>query len=248
MSASDFQVIWERQRLGTMPAPLRVLPEGFTQDERRAAVERALASLRKHKLVDPYGEVDHHFADLLRLLARPVHAIDARFALDREYRMRVAGTAHRGALGWQDGRIVTLDAIAATGLADRAVSLLPQVGAGYGRLVSVRVHALDKAVENAGADQRQLEIELRRGGVARSDAHHLVTMTSDVRQRGQFRALAGGRGKLRPRPYVIDWWATGTGMYIAQNHAAPDGQVWRTVAPADHTRLAGHLQRLLAGR
>nr|WP_042185712.1 ESX secretion-associated protein EspG [Kibdelosporangium sp. MJ126-NF4]CEL16840.1 hypothetical protein [Kibdelosporangium sp. MJ126-NF4]CTQ91932.1 hypothetical protein [Kibdelosporangium sp. MJ126-NF4] len=248
LSTSDFQVLWERQRLGMMPSPLRVAPEGFTQAERHAVVERALSTLQRHELVDRRGQVDRHVADLLRLLARPAQAIDARLDIGREYKVWVAADASHAALGWQDGETVTLRSIAATGLAERAVSLLPQTEAGYGRSVSVRAHTLGKAVEYAGNDLRQLEIELRRGGAAQSDAHHWVAMTTDIRQRGQFRVLVSERGKLTPRPHVLNWWTTGSGLYLAQNRTASDGQVWRTVAPADHGRLTGQLDRLLRGR
>ncbi len=46
---------------------------------------------------------------------------------------------------------------------------------------------------------------------------------------------------------MLNWWTTGTGLYLARNHTASDGQVWRTVAPADHARLTGQLDRLLRG-
>jgi hypothetical protein len=246
LSTSEFQVIWEQQRLGAMPAPLRVLPDGFTEQERRAVINQAHAGLRRNKLIDRHGEVDQRFGDLLHLLARPAKAVDARLSLDRDYKVWAAGTATRGALGWQDGETVTVRAMPAAGIAGQVVSLLPQAGAGYGRSVSVRLAVLREACGHAGQDPRQLEMELQRAGVSRADAHHLVTMTAGAGRRGQFRVLTDERGKLSAKPHVIGWWITDQGLYLAQDHTASDGQNWRTVAPADHARLAGQIERMLS--
>ncbi|WP_344678625.1 ESX secretion-associated protein EspG [Saccharopolyspora taberi] len=246
LSALEFDVLVEHLELGSMPLVLKVPSPGRTHTERAELVESAWRSLSGRALGDP-ADLDPWLERTLRLLARPLREVDGRLWLGRSVRVLAAAADGEAALAVKDGDTLTLRPAAASGLPREAASVLPQLGPGPGRSVSVRSSDLDAAADEAGADVEALEAALRRRGVRADDAETLTSMVGEAGPRGQFGAAARDRLGRRSRAgHVVGFFDTAHGRYVQVRRESPSGDVWSTIAPVDSRRMTGHLEELLA--
>ncbi|MBV8932414.1 MAG: ESX secretion-associated protein EspG [Kutzneria sp.] len=242
LSALEFDVLWEHLRLDRPPLPLKVPSPGKTHSERRALADTVWDSLAERDLVGAGFGINPGLVDLLCLLDRPRHEVDARLWFDRGgVRAVAAAKGTDGVIAILDAGQLTLRPVPAHGLAPAILDLLPPAPPGPGYSVTVPSEELDAAAAEAGrADE--LSWTLRDHGVTPQDADELAAMVGDVRARGQFGAAARDRWERRHRPErVVGFFDTPRGRYVQLRRPDPSGRPWSTIAPADQRRLGQHL-------
>jgi hypothetical protein len=244
ISALEFDVLWDHLRLGEMPLVLRVPSPGRTYTERRQLMADVWQSLDQRGLGQRL-EVAPRLEHLLRLLDNPTQEIDGRFGATRGVRLLLAATGDEAVFAVLSKNGLVLSEVPVTGLAKKAVSVLPVVGPGPGESITVRSADLDAAAANA-ATPEQFELELCRQNLRVRDATVLRTMVTGVRRQGQFGASARNRwGHRRRAPHVVGFFDTDGGRYLQLRVRAEDGQTWSTISPADNRLLIQQLSDLL---
>ncbi|MCP3799658.1 ESX secretion-associated protein EspG [Allokutzneria sp. A3M-2-11 16] len=229
LSASAYQVLWERLALPQMPMELMVLPRGIEEHERRAEIARGLEELRANGLLE-----SSELASALWVLAHAESTVDGRLWNARALTARASGRAVLGVLA--DDRI-TVRWIDPGDLARAAVAVLPPLAAGMGQTVNVPSEVLGAAARTAGASEWALVDALSAAGVPSGDARRLGNMIRGRCNGAQFGVtVASERGDR-----VVACFDTPAGRYLIEEQRG-----WTTVAPADAQRIGARVDQVLA--
>ncbi|MCT2585999.1 ESX secretion-associated protein EspG [Actinophytocola gossypii] len=245
LTALEFDVIWERERLPRRHEALGLPSPGRTHTERAQLVAEALAGLTARGLAD--GErADAELVDQLNLLARPQVCLDSWVWSDREIRALTVVAGNQALLAVVDSGEVWLIPARDTAIAEAAVSVCGEAPAGPGRSVSVPTDLLTAADADARGDSRLLASALIDSGVSGSDAKTLAGMVDGIGLRGQFGANRVQRdGRMVRADRVVAFHDTHHGRYAHLAKPNNDGRRWSTVTPADNRRLAMLVEELL---
>jgi hypothetical protein len=189
------------------------------------------------------GRASPELADGLSLLANPQLSIDCWVWADREVKAFAARSGRRALLAVIDGDQVWLIPSRETALAEAAVSVAGDIGAGTGRSVSVPNDVVT-AADNG--DPKSFITTLEANGVVLSDAQVLAGMLTGTTARGQF----GAERRLRDQRVVradrvVAFHDTPNGRYLDLVRPSTGGRLWCTVTPADNQRLAACLWELI---
>ncbi|HET6503419.1 MAG TPA: ESX secretion-associated protein EspG [Amycolatopsis sp.] len=244
LSALEFEVLWEAERLPKPHPALRVPSPGRTHTERRELVGQAWESLAERGLARGSRASDG-MVDQLTLLANPKVAIDTWVWTDREIKSLAVSTGRQALLAVVDNGEVWLIPARDTSLPESAVSVAGELGAGVGHSVSVPHDVLRAADKRAKGDPKALVTTLADRGVELWAAQELAGMLVGMSVRGQFGVERLGRdGTMRRANRVIAFYDTDAGRYLLQLGDS-NGRDWATVAPADNHLLAGRIWELL---
>lgn len=244
LSALEFDVLWESERLPPPHPALRVPSPGHTQTERRELVAQAWESLASRGLARG-TRATGDLVDQLNLLARPKVAIDSWAWTDREIKGLAVSTGRQALLAVVDLGEVWLIPARDTSLPESAVSVAGELPAGPGHSVSVPHNVLRAADTQAKGDPKGLVTALSDRGVALWRAQEVAGMVLGMTARGQFGVERQGRdGTMRRASRVIAFFDTEAGRYLVQVNGT-NGEDWATIAPADNDLLAGRIWELL---
>lgn len=245
LSALEFDVVWESQRLPGRHVVLDLPSPGVTTNQRAELVAAAWAALAERGLAER-GRVDPELADRLALLAYPERSVDGWVWTDREIRGLAAQSGRDAVLAVVDHGQVWLIPARETSLVEAAVSIAGQCPAGHGRSTSVPLELLRSADKAAGGDPKSLVVELTDLGVPLTKAQVLAGMFDGLVGRGQFGAQRTSAGRVTHRVgRVVAFHDTGSGRYLYLTRPSADGQVWATVTPADNRAVATAVWELL---
>ncbi|HXV91948.1 MAG TPA: ESX secretion-associated protein EspG [Pseudonocardia sp.] len=237
----DFDVVWERLRLGPTPVALRVRSPGRTHAERREIVAAGWEGLRARGLAGPSGP-HPELVRLLHLLARPSRQVELRAWWGSSVRAVAAGHPGTGVLAVRRESTVVLEPCGS--LPTALLGVLPAAPAGPGRATTLPTAVLTAALAARG------EAGLRAALVARdlppADAGLLTRMLEGAERRAQIVALATDRwGVLRRLPRVVGVLEATRGRYLLTRTTTEDGVEWSTVTPTDDRRLRHRVGELL---
>jgi EspG family len=245
LSALEFDVLWEAERLPPTHPALRVPSPGRTHTERGQLVEHAWESLRTRGLARGSRASDD-LVDHLNLLAHPKVSIDIWVWTDREIKGLAVSTGRQALLAVVDRDEVWLIHARDTSLPESAVSVAGELAAGVGQSVSVPHEALRAADADAKGDPKALVTALEDRGVELWQAQEMAGMLVGMTARGQFGVERLGRdGTMHRAGRVIAFHDTDAGRYLVQVGRNSDGRDWATVAPADNHLLARRIWELL---
>lgn len=239
LTAVEFDVLWERLRLGPTPVALQVDSPGRTHLERTVIVSAALRGLRGRGLVVADGP-EPELARLLALLARPSSQFELRGWSGHSVRAVTAEHREAAVVAVRHGTTVELRRCGS--MAVTVTGLLPDVPAGPGQAATVPSGALDEALAVGG----RLRDGLLTRGIRSGEAGLISRMLDGIGGRCQIVALAADRwGVARRHPDVVTVLDTERGRYLLTRTRAADGSSWATVAPTDLRRLRGRLTDLV---
>ncbi|MFC5285652.1 ESX secretion-associated protein EspG [Actinokineospora guangxiensis] len=245
LSALEFDVVWEAERLPSKHVALDVPSPGITHSERALLVERAFDSLAARGLAKG-GRAVPELADRLALLAYPQVSVDVWVWTDREIAALAAGSGGQAMLGAVDKGEVWLIPARATALADAAVSMAGNGPAGPGRSISLPTDVLEEADARCRGDAQRLTTILSERDIPFSEAQALSAMVTGMAARGQFGAERLHRDQRRTRaPRVVSFHDTAEGRYLYLKRPANDGRMWSTITPADNARITACVWELL---
>lgn len=245
LSALEFDVLWESERLPDRHVAIDVPSPGRTHTERRELVVKAWDALEQRGLAER-GRATSDLADQLALLASPTISIDCWIASTREIRGVAVSSGRRALLGVVDSGEVWLIPARDTALAEAAVSIAGQLPPGRGRSVSVPHDVLAAADAEADSDPERLIMCLANHGVPLSQAQTLAGMFAGIRVRGQFGARRRGRDRqTHIADRVVAFHDTHLGRFVYLVKPNSNGERWDTVAPADNHRIATCIYELL---
>ena len=240
LSASAYQVLWERLALPQMPIELMVRPRGIEEHERRAEVARGLEELRANGLLD-HEETHPELVLALWLLAHPESTVDGRMWVDRSVRALAVRVKSRAVLGVLTDDRFTVQWIEPGDLAQAAVSVLPPLAAGSGQAVNVPSEVLGAAARAAGESEWALVDALSAAGVPSGDARRLGNMIRGRCNGAQFGVtVTDPAGVPRRGSRVVACFDTPAGRYLIEEQRG-----WTTVAPADARRIGVQVERVL---
>ncbi|GAA3022082.1 ESX secretion-associated protein EspG [Actinokineospora globicatena] len=245
LSALEFDVLWESERLPLRHVAIDVPSPGMTHSERARLVAGAFADLERRGLASR-GRAEPEVADRLSLLAHAQVSVDVWVWTDREIKALAVMSGDQAGLAVVDNDQVWLIPARTSALAEAAVSVTGDAPAGPGRSVSLLRDVLIDADRRAGGEPHNLVTPLQRAGLALYEAQSLALMFSGVGARGQFGVERVGRDQRKQRAdRVVAFHDTNQGRYVHVAKHSNDGQVWSTVAPADNARLAAAVWDLL---
>jgi hypothetical protein len=241
LTAVEFDVLWERLRLGPTPVVLRLRSPGRTHTERRDLQTAGWQALRRRGLAGPSGP-DPELARLLHLLARPAGQLELRGRWERTVRAVVAGAPDTCVLAVRQDATVTLEAHGS--LPAALLRTLPHLAAGPGRASTVPSALLASAT--AAASGSGLRAALLAGEHPPTEAGLLARMLTGITAGAQIAALVADRwGVLRRSGGVLALLDAPRGRYLLTRSTGEDGVEWTTVAPTDSRRLAHRMTELL---
>lgn len=122
LSALEFDVLWQAQRLPRRHVALDVPSPGVTHAERARLVEQAWESLARRGLARG-REPSVELVDMLGLLANPKVSVDVWVWVERQISGLAAGSGREALLGVVDGDEVWLIPVSDSALAEAAVSV-----------------------------------------------------------------------------------------------------------------------------
>lgn len=245
LSALEFDVLWESERLPRRHVALDVPSPGKTNTERGELIEQAWVSLGRRGLAEN-RRATPSLVDQLALLASPARSVDAWIWTDRQISALAVTSGHQALLGVLDGDEVWLIPARDSSLAEAAVSVSGSTVAGVGHSVRMPTELLRDADARAAGDAERLVFCLERQGVALSQAQQLAGMLDGMSLRGQFGAERVERDRrVRRAGRVIAFHDTAHGRYLHLVQPSSDGRLWSTIAPADNQRLASCVWELL---
>jgi hypothetical protein len=245
LSALEFDVIWERERLPERHVALDVPSPGRTHAERAELTKKAWAGLESRKLAES-GRAVPELADMLEVLAHPHVSVDAWIWAGREVKAFAAQAGRAAQLAVIDEGQVWLIPARDTGLAESAVSVAGDMVAGSGRSVSLPNDLVVAADTQARGDTGKFITTLEAKGVSLRDAQTLTSMLGGITTRGQFGAERRQRDQRIVRAdRVVAFHDTPDGRYLDLVKPSPDGRLWCTVSPADNNRLVSFVRELL---
>ncbi|WP_433556749.1 ESX secretion-associated protein EspG [Pseudonocardia xinjiangensis] len=238
LTAVEFDVLWERLRLGPTPVVLRLESPGRTRAGRRELQAAGWQALRRRGLAGPSGP-DPGLTRLLHLLARPAEQLELRGRWQHRVRAVAAGGPDACVLAVRQDATVTLGAHGSLPVA--LLRALPHVPPGPGRAATVPSAVLSTAAPGLG-----LRTALLAGKVAPADAGLLARMVTGIDAGAQIVALSADRwGVLRRAGGVLAILDGPRGRYLMTRSAGEDGVEWTTVAPTDPRRLGHRVSELL---
>jgi len=222
--ALDF--LWESLDAGELPYPLEVPSHGLTVDERSVLRQQVFGELRAQELLDGSGRMSPRLEDLLTLLARGTHSIDA---VSSDTTALAVGDGSSGLLATQESSGVRLRSIDPGSLASSVVALLPPCPRGTEQSITIPVSELAALSEGRSA------------GRSVADRQVLARLSEQPKLRaGQLAVNARKPMGGRLRSPVLSWFDTESGRYLT--YAKQD---WITIAPADAPTLRHRLGELL---
>lgn len=244
LTATEFDVVWEAERLGARHVALDVPSPGVTHSERAAVVDHAWRSLETRGLAG-LRHATSHLLDLLGVLAAPTVCVDLWIWADERISGLAAATGEHAVVGIVQGGEVWLVPVEPSVLVESAVAVAGVRPAGVGQSVTVPHRVLVGAAQQAHGDAHSLVTALDDAGVSEFDAHELAGMLLGVHTKGQFGAERIGPAAVHRRAeQVVAFHDTDDGRYLMQvTHAA--GEDWCTVAPADNAVLEKRVAELL---
>ncbi|MCE7005305.1 ESX secretion-associated protein EspG [Kibdelosporangium philippinense] len=245
LSALEFDVIWESERLPDRHVAFDVPSPGKTHAERAELVRKTWKALEARGLAQS-GRATPELVDKLEILAHPQVSIDVWVWAGREVKAFAAMAGREAQLAVVDEGKVWLIPARDSALAESAVSVAGELGSGGGRSVSVPNDLVVGADEESGGDTRKFVTALESKGVLLAEAHALTSMLNGISTRGQFGAERRHRDQRIVRAErVVAFHDTGSGRYLDLVKPSPDGRMWLTVSPADNHRLATFVWELL---
>ncbi|TCO64886.1 ESX secretion-associated protein EspG [Actinocrispum wychmicini] len=245
LSALEFDVVWESERLPARHVALDVPSPGRTHTERAGLVKQAWAELESRGLAKG-GRAVAEVADQVALLAHPEVSVDVWVWADRPVKAFAAQSGRQAALAVVDEGKVWLIPARSTALAESAVSVAGDMPAGGGRSVSVPNDVIVAADNEAKADTKRFITALEAKGVTLSDAQAVAAMLAGMTTRGQFGVERRHRDQRVVRAdRVVAFHDTPDGRYLDLVRPSTDGRQWCTVTPADNQRLASCVWELL---
>lgn len=245
LSSLEFDVLWEAERLPARHVALNVPSPGATHSERAELIESAWGSLNERGLASG-RRASGDLLDTIGVLANPQACVDVWAWTDRRISALVASSGGHATLAVVDGEEVWLIPARDTALAESAVSVIGELGAGVGQSISLPHAVLVEADAEAGVDAHALVTALEDRGIELWRAQELAGMFLGAVARGQFGAQRrGSDGKMRRASRVAAFHDTDAGRYLFQLRRNADGQDWATVTPADNRLLAQRVWELL---
>lgn len=245
LSALEFDVVWESERLPARHVALDVPSPGKTRAERAELVQQTWAALEARGLAKG-GRVVSELADQVTLLAHPEVSVDVWVWADRTVKAFAAQSGRLAQLAVVDEGKVWLIPARDTSLAESAVSVAGDMPAGVGRSVSMPNDLMVAADNESKADPKRFITALEAKGVALSDAQAVTAMLAGMTTRGQFGAERRHRDQRVVRAdRVVAFHDTPDGRYLDLVRPSTDGRLWCTVTPADNQRLASCVWELL---
>jgi hypothetical protein len=245
LSALEFDVIWESERLPARHVALDVPSPGKTHAERAELVKQSWEALESRGLAES-GRVVPEIADGLGLLAHPQVSIDCWVWAGREVKAFAAQVGRRAQLAVIDEGKVWLIPARDSALAESAVSVAGEQAPGPGRSVSLPNDLVVAADDESHGDTKKFITKLEAKGVSLTDAQTLTAMLGGITTRGQFGVERRHRDQRIVRAdRVVAFHDTAEGRYLDLVRPSPDGRQWCTVTPADNQRLATCVWELL---
>ena len=245
LSALEFDVVWESERLPDRHVALDVPSPGKTHSERAELVRQAWKTLEARGLAEA-GRANPELVDRLEVLAHPHVSIDCWVWAGREVKAFAAQAGRSAQLAVVDEGQVWLIPARDTALAESAVSVAGEMAAGPGRSVSVLNDLVTTADDESHGDTKKFITNLEAKGVALYEAQTLTGMLVGITTRGQFGAERRHRDQRIVRAErVVAFHDTAKGRYADLVKPSPDGRSWCTVSPADNQRLASFVWELL---
>jgi hypothetical protein len=245
LSALEFDVLWESERLPERHVALDVPSPGKTHTERAELVRKTWAGLAARKLAES-GRATPEVADMLEVLAHPQISIDGWIWAGREVKAFAAQAGRQAQLAVIDEGQVWLIPSRDSSLAESAVSVAGEMAGGSGRSVSLPNDVVTAADNHTRGDTGKFITNLEAKGISLRDAQTLASMLVGITTRGQFGAERRHRDQRVVRAdRVIAFHDTPAGRYVDLVKPSPDGRLWCTVSPADNQRLAAFVWELL---
>lgn len=245
LTRMEFDMLWEVERLPSRHPALEVPSPGTTHPERRGLVDDAWESLTRRDLARR-GRASGELVDMLNLFAHPQISVDVWVWAEREIKGLAVSTGSQALLGVVDGDEVWLIPARDGSLAEAAVSVVGELGAGVGHSVSVPHEVLVAADSDARGDPQALVTALEDRGVELWHAQELAGMFVGMLARGQLGVQSLGRdGQQHRNDRVVAFYDTDAGRYLFQLEQGADGRTWGTVTPADNAVLANRVWELL---
>jgi hypothetical protein len=245
LSALEFDMLWEAERLPPRPPALDVPSPGMTHTERARLIEQAWDSLRARGLARGH-KASGELIDMLNLFAHAKVAIAVWLWTDREIKGLAVSIGSQALLGVVDNGEVWLIPARDTLLAEAAVSVIGDLGPGIGQSMTLPHKILVDADAETRGDAKALVTALEDRGVELWQAQELAGMLLGQEARGQFAVERVGRdGLLHRADGVVAFYDTDAGRYLLQLTTNPDGQDWITVAPADNQLLTQRIWEML---
>lgn len=245
LSALEFDVIWESERLPERHVALDVPSPGKTHAERAELAKKAWAGLESRKLAES-GRAVPELADMLEVLAHPHVSVDGWIWAGREVKAFAAQAGRAAQLAVIDEGQVWLIPARDTSLVESAVSVAGEMTGGLGRSVSLPNDLIVAADNESRGDTKKFITKLESKGISLRDAQILTSMLAGITTRGQFGAERRHRDQRIVRAdRVVAFHDTPDGRYLDLVKPSPDGRLWCTVSPADNHRLATFVRELL---
>ncbi|MEU3770852.1 ESX secretion-associated protein EspG [Amycolatopsis keratiniphila] len=244
LSALEFEMLWEAERLPRRHVALDVPSPGTTHTERAALIEEAWESLRARGLARGH-QASGELVDMLNLFAHPRLAIDVWVWTDREIKGQAVSVGNQALLGVIDAGQVWLIPARESSLAEAAVSVAGDLGPGVGQSISIPHDVLVQADAAARGDAKALVTALEDLDVPLWQAQEVAGMLLGQEARGQFGAERAGRdGRPRRADSVVAFYDTDAGRYLFQVARNRDGRDWATITPADNQLLATRIREV----
>jgi hypothetical protein len=245
LSALEFDMLWEAERLPSRHSALEVPSPGMTHTQRAELIEQAWDSLRARGLARG-RKASGELIDMLNLFAHAKVTIDVWVWTDREIKGLAVSVGSQALLGVVDDGEVWLIPARDTLLAEAAVSAAGELAPGVGQSISVPHDILRDADAEARGDAKAMVTALEDRDVPLWQAQELAGMLLGQESRGQFGVERVGRdGQMRRADRVIAFYDTDAGRYLFQLRRNPDGRDWATVTPADNQLLAQRIWEML---
>lgn len=245
LSTVEFDVLWEAQHLPERHVTLDVPSPGTTTAERARLVDEAWESLAERRLARG-RKAEPEVVDCLNLFVRPKASIDLWIWTDRRISGLAVSMGNQAALGVVDGDEVWLIPARDSSLAESAVSVAGELGAGVGHSVTLPHEVLVEADAEAKGDPKALVPALEDRGLSLWQSQELAGMMLGAVSRGQFGAQRLGRdGQQRRAGRVVAFYDTDAGRYLFEVREGEDGRDWATVTPADGALVASRVWELI---
>jgi hypothetical protein len=246
LTTEEYLVAWHHLGLGLVHWNLRPPSAGVqrTLAERMVAQQQAWNRLRARGLADTRQLVPE-LEDVLHLIARPAHELNARLDLPVG-KCTVVGCARgeHAALAELVEAGLRLRVARVTALPGMVAEIIPDRPMASGTAVSVPAELLP---EHQGLTGAGVERALLRGGARGDDARRFRAMLQGPKLGGgKFGAARYDRqGRRHVAEFVVTYYETGRGGYTIEQKRGVDRSRWYTLAPAARSQLAQRLAHLL---
>jgi hypothetical protein len=231
LSIPAVDVLGEQLNLNVRQYPFEIGRIGETPDERQHVVRQVWSELEKAGLAGE-GQPEPEVEDGLYLLCSSEVSIAAAGLLDvrtgHRLAARVVATGEVGVVGVLDGRGLRMSFLAPDDLPTACADLLPDAPPGAGDAVT------GPAVRSGRGPEAD-------GGLRVIEA----IMARPKFRIGHYSVASSGRRGRRARLPGLTWFDNDRGRYTLLGEPTPDGPPSLTCAPADKSRVASQIARLL---